>query len=216
MSATIPIGYKATPYPGPVPGRRAVGGGAVRIVSPSCGDVSETGLTGHNREGRDTLQITGASATNFVAAAGVPPPYPPALTPKASASRSRLGAPEHPAATCAGSMGQVAWYRRTLLDTLMSSEFSTDPHDAVMALLGARPDAASICPSEVARALARARSGPAAEWRAAMPEVHAAVDRLLENHCIHLSWKGAGLVVRAGPYRIHRGPGPGRVEPEDT
>ena len=67
-----------------------------------------------------------------------------------------------------------------------------------MALLAARAPAATVCPSEVARALA-------ADWRTAMPIVHAAVDRLVDRKLIRLSWKGKAMERRDGPYRIADG-----------
>jgi hypothetical protein len=69
-----------------------------------------------------------------------------------------------------------------------------------LALLAARAPGATICPSEIARALAL----PGDDWRAAMPAVHAAVDTLVENGVVRLSWKGKPLPARAGPYRIAR------------
>lgn len=66
-----------------------------------------------------------------------------------------------------------------------------------MTLLAARAADATICPSEVARALA-------ADWRAAMPRVHAAVDRLVDGKHVRLSWKGSLMAARDGPYRIGR------------
>ncbi|MES2861716.1 MAG: DUF3253 domain-containing protein [Pseudomonadota bacterium] len=75
--------------------------------------------------------------------------------------------------------------------------------DATLALLTARADEASVCPSEVARALAG--DGPAADWRAEMAGAHAAVDQLMVEGQINLSWKGEALTKRAGPYRIRRG-----------
>ncbi|TGX52378.1 DUF3253 domain-containing protein [Sphingomonas gei] len=77
-----------------------------------------------------------------------------------------------------------------------------DARSATLALLAARAAEATVCPSEVARALA------GHGWREAMPEVHAAVDGLLAEGIVRLSWKGAPLVTRAGPYRIGRAPGP--------
>ena len=38
-----------------------------------------------------------------------------------------------------------------------------------------------------------------------MPIVHAAVDRLVAEGVVRLSWKGEPLDARAGPYRIRRG-----------
>jgi len=69
--------------------------------------------------------------------------------------------------------------------------------DAALALLAARSPDASICPSEVARAIAADGN-----WRLAMPVVHAAVDALLEHRIVVISWKGRPLASRAGPYRI--------------
>lgn len=71
--------------------------------------------------------------------------------------------------------------------------------EMTLALLRARSPDASICPSEVARAISAA-----AEWRDAMPAVHAAVDSLLVDGLVRLSWKGTPLTKRAGPYRIGR------------
>lgn len=70
---------------------------------------------------------------------------------------------------------------------------------AAMALLAARAPGATVCPSEVARVVA-----DGADWRAAMPVVHAAVDGLVADGAVRLSWKGAAMAARAGPYRIGR------------
>ena len=67
---------------------------------------------------------------------------------------------------------------------------------AVMALVSGR--AGSVCPSEVARVVG------GAEWCAAMPAVHAAVDALVAEGQVRLSWKGVDLARREGPYRIRR------------
>ena len=72
-----------------------------------------------------------------------------------------------------------------------------DARDAALALLEARAAGATVCPSEVARALA---VGDA--WRAQMPRVHAAVDALVAEGAVRLSWKGEVMAERAGPYRI--------------
>ncbi|NML11089.1 DUF3253 domain-containing protein [Sphingobium sp. AR-3-1] len=66
-----------------------------------------------------------------------------------------------------------------------------------LTLLGARHEGATICPSEVARAMAAD-----GDWRGAMPTVHAAVDGLVAQGLVRLSWKGERLTSRAGPYRI--------------
>jgi hypothetical protein len=73
----------------------------------------------------------------------------------------------------------------------------------VLDLLADRERGATICPSEVARKLVDASSPNDTEsWRSAMPTVHAAVDRLVHQGTIKLSWKGEPLTVRSGPYRI--------------
>ncbi|MCL9998318.1 MAG: DUF3253 domain-containing protein [Erythrobacter sp.] len=72
--------------------------------------------------------------------------------------------------------------------------------DAILALLGQRAEGATICPSEAARLLA----GPQGDWRAAMEAVHTAVDALAEQGAVRLSWRGAQMQKRRGPYRIAR------------
>lgn len=59
---------------------------------------------------------------------------------------------------------------------------TADARRATLALLAARAPDGTICPSEVARVVASK-----ADWREAMPEVHSAVDRLLEEGAIRLS-----------------------------
>jgi hypothetical protein len=73
---------------------------------------------------------------------------------------------------------------------------------AVLTLLETRAAGATICPSEAARHLAAAHC--AEDWRAEMAEVHAAVDRLLADGLVRLSWRGEPLPARDGPYRIAR------------
>ena len=73
----------------------------------------------------------------------------------------------------------------------------TDPRTAVLSLLAHRAPDATICPSEVARAIAP-------DWRGVMPAVHAAVDGLVRDGLVQLSWKGRRLAARSGPYRISR------------
>lgn len=72
--------------------------------------------------------------------------------------------------------------------------------EVVLALLAERAAGATICPSEAARKLA----GPGGDWRAEMDAVHAAADALVEAGTVTLSWKGAGMQKRRGPYRIAR------------
>jgi hypothetical protein len=69
---------------------------------------------------------------------------------------------------------------------------------ATLALLATRAPGATICPSEVARIL----TGDGDDWRRTMPVVHAAVDRLVADGLVRLSWKGAVMAMRHGPYRI--------------
>jgi hypothetical protein len=71
--------------------------------------------------------------------------------------------------------------------------------ETTLALLASRSPDATVCPSEVARAIA-----PKEAWRDAMPLVHAAIDGLVEEGQVRLSWKGRPLAVRDGPYRIGR------------
>ncbi|MET0271056.1 MAG: DUF3253 domain-containing protein [Sphingomonas sp.] len=80
-----------------------------------------------------------------------------------------------------------------------------DADGATLTLLAARAPDATLCPSEVARALA-ADAGIAAGWRDLMPVVHAAVDRLVAGGHVRLSWKGRPLASRTGPYRIGHAP----------
>ena len=76
-----------------------------------------------------------------------------------------------------------------------------DAREATLALLAARAEDATVCPSEVARAVV----GLDGHWRDAMSEVHAAVDQMMGEGLVRLSWKGRTLATRAGPYRIGRG-----------
>lgn len=72
-----------------------------------------------------------------------------------------------------------------------------DPRAMTLSMLASRAPNATVCPSEVARAIA-------SDWRGAMPEVHAAIDELVEAGQVRLSWKGKPLAKRLGPYRIGR------------
>lgn len=71
---------------------------------------------------------------------------------------------------------------------------------AIRALLAERAPGATICPSEAARRL----SGPQGDWRAEMAAVHAAVDIMIAQGTIALSWRGEPKQKRRGPYRIAR------------
>jgi hypothetical protein len=76
--------------------------------------------------------------------------------------------------------------------------------DIALALLTARRPGATICPSEVARALASTTHGRTADgdWRTLMPVVHEAIDGLVSDEQVQLSWKRQKLAARIGPYRI--------------
>lgn len=74
------------------------------------------------------------------------------------------------------------------------------PREAIETLLDRGGKAKTICPSEAARLLA----GGDEDWRARMPSVHDAVDMLLAEDRIALSWKGEPKEKRRGPYRIAR------------
>ena len=67
---------------------------------------------------------------------------------------------------------------------------------AILSLLSARGAGKTICPSEAARLIGGER------WREAMPAVHAAVDALVAEGAVRLSWKGGDLAARDGPYRV--------------
>jgi hypothetical protein len=75
----------------------------------------------------------------------------------------------------------------------------------MLGLLERRTVDATVCRSEVARAVARARDGQDTNWRLFMPEVHSAVDVMVAEGRVRLSWKGQPCPVRTGPYRLHRG-----------
>ena len=78
----------------------------------------------------------------------------------------------------------------------------TPEESAVLHLLARRAPNATLCPSEAARDLA----GDGGDWRAHMDDVHRAVDRLLREGRITLSWKGVLMDKRDGPYRIAKTP----------
>lgn len=88
------------------------------------------------------------------------------------------------------------------MDSREIDETGTDARRAALALLARRSAASTVCPSEVARALAAAAG--TADWRGEMPRVHAAVDRLVAEGLVRLSWKGEPMPARDGPYRIGR------------
>ena len=84
-----------------------------------------------------------------------------------------------------------------------------DAREATLELLAARAPGATICPSEVARALAAGDTvATVSSWRSKLPEVHAAVDSLVLDGIVQLSWKRRRIAIRAGPYRTGRSPSP--------
>ncbi|MEU3246442.1 DUF3253 domain-containing protein [Streptomyces sp. NPDC006875] len=86
---------------------------------------------------------------------------------------------------------------------------------AILGLLEQRASGASICPSEVARALDRRRGD---KWREFMEPVRRAADRLADAGLVVITQSGVPVDVRhvQGPIRIRRpvrrssgeGPGP--------
>ena len=78
-----------------------------------------------------------------------------------------------------------------------------DSREATLALLAARAEDATVCPSEVARVVA----GEGGAWRKAMPKFTPRWNALVNEGAVRLSWKGRPLAMRAGPYRIARGVG---------
>lgn len=73
--------------------------------------------------------------------------------------------------------------------------------ETIFKLLARRQIGATICPSEVARALA-AQTDPgdsASAWRDEMPLVHVAIDQLAAERRVQLRWKGRQLAARAAP-----------------
>jgi hypothetical protein len=80
------------------------------------------------------------------------------------------------------------------------NEEEGEVRSATLALLARRRADSTVCPSEVARALAAAAGTP--DGRGAMPAVHAAIDSMVADGLVRLSWKGEAMPVRDGPYRI--------------
>jgi len=71
-------------------------------------------------------------------------------------------------------------------------------------LLHQRAAPATICPSEVAKAVSAKTDQGATqiEWRILMPIIHLAIDALVSEGLVWLSWKGQSMSARSGPYRI--------------
>jgi hypothetical protein len=76
---------------------------------------------------------------------------------------------------------------------------------AIVGLLRRRAASASICPSDVARALAPQE----AAWRALMPAVRHAARVLANTQRITITRRGAAVdpaLLEGGPIRLRRGP----------
>lgn len=97
------------------------------------------------------------------------------------------------------------------MDRRADDDKGGEVRSATLALLDRRTPDSTVCPSEVARALAAQRGGK--DWRGEMPAVHAEVDKMLAEGLVRLSWKKEAMPVRDGPYRIARaGPDDGRPD----
>lgn len=74
-------------------------------------------------------------------------------------------------------------------------------------LLAARREGATICPSEVARALVT-QAGP---WRELMPQVRQVAQNLAQNHRLHVTRGGVPVDANnaGGPIRLGHPPEPG-------
>ncbi len=77
----------------------------------------------------------------------------------------------------------------------------TESAESKILMFVASRSAGATCPSEVARSLAKDHNAPL-EWRKFMPVVHQAVDVLMAQGDITLTWKSAVMGERSGPYRI--------------
>lgn len=84
----------------------------------------------------------------------------------------------------------------------MSTPDPDDLERAVLDLLDRRAEGATICPSEVARAVA----AEGQEWRDLMDPVRAAVGRLVEQDAVDVTQRGevVDLASARGPIRVRR------------
>lgn len=77
--------------------------------------------------------------------------------------------------------------------------------DCMLELIGRRAPSASICPSDVARAITR----EADDWRALMPTVRRVAARLARDGMVSITQGGDTLRpdrIDHGPIRLRRGP----------
>ena len=98
--------------------------------------------------------------------------------------------------------------RRRCMDDITNHPFDPqDVVDTIERLLQARRADATICPSEVARALA-GEDGP---WRAAMPQVRAVAAGLVQEGRLRVTRGGVEVEPTApgGPIRLGLPPGTG-------
>ena len=80
----------------------------------------------------------------------------------------------------------------------------SDPAEAaILTLLQRRAPDATICPSEAARSLAKARDAPD-DWRADMDRAHDAARRLADKGAVTLRQGGKVVETPKGAYRIGR------------
>ena len=82
---------------------------------------------------------------------------------------------------------------------------NVDIEKCMLELLGRLATTASICPSDVARALVRDEDG----WRALMPSIRQVAARLAREERIVMTQKGTRLNPESsihGPIRLRRGP----------
>ena len=88
----------------------------------------------------------------------------------------------------------------------MDSETRRRIAEAIDGLLGARAPGATICPSDVARALA----GDDGPWRGLMPDVREVAAGLVEDGRVRVTRRGVEVDAMApgGPIRIGRRVGP--------
>lgn len=79
---------------------------------------------------------------------------------------------------------------------------SEDLQRAILELLSARREGATICPSEAARAVA----GPGTAWRPLMDQARAAAAALVEDGEVVITQRGevVDLATARGPIRIRR------------